>query len=452
MADLKGGTTGQYLVKQSNTDMDFTWTTNTADIDGITATSPLTGGGTSGTITVGIQDGTTAQKGAVQLTNSTSSTSTTTAATPSSVKTAYDLADAAIPKSLVDAKGDLIAATGNDVPARLAVGNNGDTLVADSAASTGLRWQGNYAAGKNKIINGDFNINQRSFTSSTSASATYGFDRWLMALSGATGTYSAETFTLGTAPVAGYEAKNFARLAVTTGNDFAGLIQRIESVRTFAGQTMTVSFWAKGTNPTTAGKLSLQVEQVFGTGGSPSASVAQYADFTLTANWTRYSLTFNVASISGKTLGTNNDDYLSLRFGQGTSTSTDAWTLDLWGVQAEAGNVATAFQTATGTLQGELAACQRYYLAKFNGVGRFNTTTTAQCYGMWPVPMRTAPSLGATTSGDVGEIGTALRAISAINTSALSANGGYITFTTASATSGAMAGCYDISVQLSAEL
>jgi phage-related tail fiber protein len=99
MADLLGGTTGQILAKNSNTDMDFVWIANDqGDITGITASSPLTGGGTSGAITVGIQDGTTSQKGAVQLENSTSSTSTTTAAVPASVKSAYDLAAAATPK------------------------------------------------------------------------------------------------------------------------------------------------------------------------------------------------------------------------------------------------------------------------------------------------------------------------------------------------------------------
>lgn len=87
--DLKGGTTGQVLSKASNTDLDYQWI-GVGDITEVTATSPLTGGGTTGAITVGIQDGTTAQKGAVQLTNSTSSTSTTTAAVPASVKTAYD--------------------------------------------------------------------------------------------------------------------------------------------------------------------------------------------------------------------------------------------------------------------------------------------------------------------------------------------------------------------------
>ena len=78
LADLKGGTSGQILAKNSNTDMDFVWIANDqGDITGITATSPLTGGGTSGAITVGIQAATTSQSGAVQLTDSTSSTSTT---------------------------------------------------------------------------------------------------------------------------------------------------------------------------------------------------------------------------------------------------------------------------------------------------------------------------------------------------------------------------------------
>ena len=70
----------------------------TGDIEGVTVTSPLTGGGTSGTVTVGILSGTTSNLGAVQLSDSTSSTSTTLAATANAVKSAYDLANAAIPK------------------------------------------------------------------------------------------------------------------------------------------------------------------------------------------------------------------------------------------------------------------------------------------------------------------------------------------------------------------
>jgi hypothetical protein len=139
--DLKGGTSGQMLTKASNTDLDYTWVTpQIGDITAITATSPLTGGGTSGDVTVGIQAASTTQSGAVQLTDSTSSTSTTTAATPNSVKSAYDLANAAVAKSIVDAKGDLIAATAADTVSRLAVGTNGQVLTADSTAATGLAW------------------------------------------------------------------------------------------------------------------------------------------------------------------------------------------------------------------------------------------------------------------------------------------------------------------------
>lgn len=151
MADLKGGASGQILSKNSNTDMDFVWIDNqVGDITSVTATTPLTGGGTGGDITVGIQDGTTAQKGAVQLTNSTSSTSTTTAATPNAVKTSYDLAAGAIAKSVATTKGDLLAATASATIARLGVGTNGQVLTADSTAATGIKWAA--AGGSGKVL------------------------------------------------------------------------------------------------------------------------------------------------------------------------------------------------------------------------------------------------------------------------------------------------------------
>ena len=78
MADLKGGTTGQVLAKATATDMDFTWVT-TDDTN-------------------------------------------------------------AIQNAIVDAKGDLIAASAADTPARLAVGTNGQILQADSTTATGLKW------------------------------------------------------------------------------------------------------------------------------------------------------------------------------------------------------------------------------------------------------------------------------------------------------------------------
>jgi phage-related tail fiber protein len=83
---------------------------------------------------------TTSVAGIVQLTDSTASTSTTTAATPNSVKSAYDLADAAVPKSTVTTKGDLIVGTTTSTVTRLAAGTNGYFLVADSSTTSGLAW------------------------------------------------------------------------------------------------------------------------------------------------------------------------------------------------------------------------------------------------------------------------------------------------------------------------
>jgi len=233
-----------------------------------------------------------------------------------------------------------------------------------------------FVAGKNKIINGDFNINQRGFTSTTT-SAVYTFDRWRTVYGGGTTTYSSQSFTLGSAPVAGYEARNFVRIVTasqSTTTDYAQYIQNIEDVRTFAGQTVTLSFWAKASTGTPS--IAAEAAQNFGTGGSPSSQVnTTFGKTAITSSWARYSLTLAIPSISGKTLGTNNDSFLGIAFWTSAGSAYDARTsslgiqnvtIDIWGVQVEAGSVATPFTTATGTLAGELAACQRYYEKSFN--------------------------------------------------------------------------------------
>jgi hypothetical protein len=100
LVDLKGGTTGQILAKASNTDLDYSWITNdVGDITAVTAGTGISGGGTSGAVTI-----------------------------TNSMATA------------IDAKGDLIGGTGADTFSRLAVGTNGQVLTADSTASTGLAY------------------------------------------------------------------------------------------------------------------------------------------------------------------------------------------------------------------------------------------------------------------------------------------------------------------------
>jgi len=300
------------------------------------------------------------------------------------------------PKATVTAKGSLIAATAASTPANLSVGANGETLVADSSAATGLRYQANFAAGKNKIINGDFGIWQRGTSFTTPASGSYLADRFKLFYGGAgsTRTISQQTFTPGTAPVAGYEGQFFLRYdqsVAGTGDTFNQLDQNIENVRTFAGQTVTLSFWAKAAASTTLGVVGLN--QQFGTGGSTSTST-NLGTPTITTSWTRYSYTATLPSLSGKTIGTNN--FLELRF---LLPNDSTFTLDLWGLQVEAGSVATAFQTASGgSYQNELAMCQRYYQritpatvgASFSG---FASTTSQALFSVpFAQTMRTAPT------------------------------------------------------------
>jgi hypothetical protein len=175
LIDLKGGTTGQILSKASNTDLDYTWINNDqGDITEVTVSSPLTGGGSSGSVNVAIQDGTTAQKGAVQLEDSTSSTSTTKAATPNSVKSSYDLANAAIPKSLIDAEGDLIVGDAADAVQRLAIGSNGNVLTVDTSVDGKIKWSAPAAAKVLQVLNvmktDSFTSTSTSFTDVTGLS------------------------------------------------------------------------------------------------------------------------------------------------------------------------------------------------------------------------------------------------------------------------------------------
>jgi hypothetical protein len=347
--DLKGGTTGQILSKASNTDLDYTWVT-TDDAN-------------------------------------------------------------AIQNAIVDAKGDLIAASANDTPARLAVGNNGETLVADSSTSTGLRWQGDYAAGKNKIINGDFGVWQRGTTFNSASSNTYFADRFTCYVGGGTQNITRQTFTPGTAPVAGYEGQYFLRWTSTSAGPIA-LTQRVENVQTMAGQTVTFSFWAKADS---AINISTALYQVFGSGGS-SATVNSSGGQAITTSWARYYFTFNVASIASKTIGTNS--YLQVDINLPNSTVV----FDTWGWQIETGSIATAFQTATGTLQGELAACQRYYYRTLAStalryvVGYNNSASTSETVMPFPVTMRTAPT-ALEQSGTAADYGLLYGGIGALCTS-----------------------------------
>ena len=271
---------------------------------------------------------------------------------------------------------------------------NGSTLVVNSANASGLGWSPTFFAGKNKIINGDFGIWQRGTTFNACATGTYTADRWSGIFMNGTVNVTRQAFTAGTAPVAGYESSYYLQLArtATAGtNDYFG--NKMEDVRTFAGQTVTYSFWAKATSGTPT--VLFYLSQNFGSGGSASVDIAATTQATLSTSWARYSATFTVPSIAGKTIGTNS--YLAALFALQIADGNNTW--QIWGVQVESGSNATQFQTATGTLQGELAACQRYYwrstsaaLYSHYGLGACFSTTNASVDIKLPVTMRVAPS------------------------------------------------------------
>jgi hypothetical protein len=244
---------------------------------------------------------------------------------------------ATFPSKVNYATGDILTATNmNDV--------GGAINLLDGAQ---------YASGKNRIINGDFGIWQRGTSFSAGA---YNADRWYTA-SDATVTTSQQTFTAGTAPVAGYEGQYFLRQAKSAGGTYSQLQYRAEDVRTMANQVTTLSFWAKADSNVT---LAPYCTQNFGSGGSTQVDTA-LSTVAITTSWVRYSITFTPPSVSGKTIGTSS--YVQLTPTRISTAS--AVTIDIWGVQWEAANTASPFQTATGTKQGELAACQRYLPAIF---------------------------------------------------------------------------------------
>ena len=135
---------------------------------------------------------------------------------------------------------------------------------------------------------------------------------------------------------------------------YPSISQRVEDVRTLAGQTVTLSFWAKSTSNV---NINTTINQNFGSGGSATVS-GSVSTFAVTGSWQRFVYTTTLGSMSGKTIGTNS--YLEVTPAYFTPAIT-ANTVQFWGVQLEAGSVATPFTTATGTLQGELSACERYY-------------------------------------------------------------------------------------------
>jgi hypothetical protein len=183
--------------------------------------------------------------------------------------------------------------------------------------------------------------------------------------------------------------------------DFAILSQFIEGVSRLAGKTVTISFWANASAGTP--KLGVGVRQSFGTGGSPSANVdVAGQSVTLSATPARYTLTFAVPSMAGKTFGSNADTaYTRIAFALSSGSTNAAifgtpgvqsTTVALWGTQLEFGSAATALESRDRAL--ELMQCQRFYqVANIQLYGYQAASNIIAMAKTLTVTMRIAPSI-----------------------------------------------------------
>lgn len=255
---------------------------------------------------------------------------------------------------------------------------------------------GGFFAGKNAIINGDFGVWQRGTSITGTGTETFSADRFLWIGDGSGGTRTFSRQTMGYGDISGYQYPYFFRFnqsVAGSGASYNYLCQRIESATTFAGQTVTFSFWAKAGASTTL--PAIYARQRFGSGGSAETSTTVASNIALTTSWQRFSYSFTVPSIAGKTVGTGS--YLTMDLYHPINTT---FTIDTFGWQLEQGSVATPFETATGTIQGELAACQRYYW-RIQGKSTKVDLAMMMCraagtaYGLlqFPVSMRTSPTM-----------------------------------------------------------
>jgi len=261
---------------------------------------------------------------------------------------------------------------------------------------------GALAGTRNRIINGNFDIWQRG-TSFSPASNTYTADRWAVVYNGAgaTRTVSRQIFDSGSTEAAPGAAffLGFNQSVAGFGGINNSLVQRIEDVRTFEGQTATLSFYARGLSASLT-LPAIGLSQVFGVSGSATVFTTVASSVVIAGtNFAKYTYTVTLPSIIGKTIGVGS--YLSLEFGMPNNAT---FNFQIGSVQLEPGSVATPFeQRPIGT---ELALCQRYY-CETRGSVRANAPSTGVNYEnqvYWPVTMRATPTIIGPSSGNTANI------------------------------------------------
>ena len=253
---------------------------------------------------------------------------------------------------------------------------------------------------RNSIINSNFTIWQRGTSFSSSG---YGADRWSYATSGGAGVHSRQAFT--GSDIDTFGTQYFHRLAVSTGANNQGMSTLLEDLSRFAGKTVTLSFYAKGTNPA-GGHLTTLIGGETGSGGSGDWEVGGTNEIVLSSSWQKFTVTMTLPSMNGRTLGTGSYLFVYLARQPNDDNTTNAWTIDMSQVQLELGDTATPFEHRS--YGDELAACQRYCYVIQQENNSVNANASAcngtyysptSFYGVlvFPTTMRVPPTMAVPT-------------------------------------------------------
>ena len=300
-----------------------------------------------------------------------------------------------VAKTIIDAKGDLIAGTAADTAQRLAAGNNGETLVADSAATTGLRYSATPSA-SNPVLNSAMQVWQRGTTFAISNTSAYTADRWQGRVTAACTTSFSRQTTSDTTNLPNIQyATRVQRTSGQTALPYLILEQSFESVNSipFAGKTVTLSFYARAGANFSAASSQLGIQLYSGTGTDQNIS-GTYTGLTAVVNQTpTLTTTWQRFSYSGSVASTATELAISMLY-QTVGTAGAADYFEVTGFQIDIGSVALPFRTYAATIQGELDACMRYFqLIKVGQAwGTFYSTSAAALMVGLPVPMRVTPT------------------------------------------------------------
>lgn len=268
-------------------------------------------------------------------------------------------------------------------------------IAAGRLSATSIN-NGPLAGFRNRIINGNFDVWQRALPAATAGTRIFGPDRFEVYQATATVLWSQGVFAAGQTDVP-HNPMYYASLVIGSGGSGFYVGQRIEDVRTFAGQECTFSFYFRGN---AVRMLTPTFRQNFGSGGSATVVTQANPVATTNGSWSKVEVTVTLPSVAGKTLGSGH--YLSVVL---ENLDSGGFTLDLAQWQLELGNRATTFECRPYGL--ELSLAQRYYFRMPNPFLHVSgDTTTMSALVKYPVTMRAVPTIASTLT-DANYVGTA---------------------------------------------